>query len=218
MIVSLLLFHFAFRFRRFSRDTTRERSAVWNLLLGREPEAPLNGVARNRNHVNLRPPRVEYRNSHIYGATIFRPDWTIVTLPSYSHAGIRRRLSIRTAVSDPKSNAIYYYGANRQERFTDRFDETRHLRCLDWLCELCHADKCEGIEIASDPSMAMNDQIVASDSKMISDVLNGIWTCTEPSNDSFRVLKSENYEEKYENIYRRNINLEKQDWLTHIRS
>lgn len=44
---------------------------------------PLNSADRNRNYVNLRSPRVEYRTSvrdrRCYGRTIFQPDWTIVT-------------------------------------------------------------------------------------------------------------------------------------------
>lgn len=46
---------------------------------------------------------------------------------------------------------------------------------------------------------------------MISGVLNGARTCAEPSIDSFEVLKSENYKEKCENVYRGDINLGKQD-------
>lgn len=125
MIVPLLLFRFAFRADAF-RATSRPENAVCDLLLDREPEAPLNGVVRNRNHVNLRPPHVEYRNSR--DATYRRyhlPDWLNycdVTFDSREYS--QTTVESERAVSDPKSNAIYYERRSAAERFANRFDKT----------------------------------------------------------------------------------------------
>jgi len=113
-IVSLLLFCFAFHADAF-RTTSRPENAVCDLLLDREPEAPLNGAVRNRNHVNLRPPRVEYRNSRdaTYRHTIFRTDWTIVTLPSTAMS-IRRRLSNLNGPFPTRNRTPFITNADRQ--------------------------------------------------------------------------------------------------------
>lgn len=60
--VSLLLFRFAFEPALFTRR--QPQIPVRDLTAGRgvKAEAPLNGADLNRNHVNLRPPRVECRN------------------------------------------------------------------------------------------------------------------------------------------------------------
>lgn len=79
--VSLLLFRFAFRAFRARYYLGMNRFGI--LRAENHRKRPLNGADRNRNYVNLRSPRVEYRTSvrdrRCYGRTIFQPDWTIVT-------------------------------------------------------------------------------------------------------------------------------------------
>lgn len=75
--------------------------------------------------------------------TIFRPDWTIVTLPSTA-TRIRRRLSIGCGRFRP---AMERHLLRRRSADGDspalRSDKTRNLRCLDWLCRLCHGQMCK---------------------------------------------------------------------------
>lgn len=126
--VSLLLFRFAFRvpgafrarYRLSGGEREREIEIIpfWNLTSWELPEAPLNGADRNRNHVNLRSPRVEYRTRRQAlqagpsSSNLIELLWRF-TVDSHRNS-YDDCVDLNAAVSGPKWNVVYYV-ADRAE-------------------------------------------------------------------------------------------------------